>query len=76
MERAKTKYYVSVNLLHIFSNIYEQYAHKNLSSMSLLYRKKYGANHVLLRFIENWKLSLDNNKFVGAVIIDLSIKSL
>ena len=32
----------------------------------------YSTNHVLIRLIENWKLQLDNKKFVGAVIMDLS----
>ena len=27
---------------------------------------------MLIRLIENWKQSLDNPKFVGAVLIDLS----
>ena len=31
------------------------------------YRKYYGSNHVLIRLIENWNKSLDQEKFVGAV---------
>ena len=37
------------------------------------YRKTYSTNHALIRLIENWKKSLDQNKFVGAVLMDLSI---
>ena len=29
------------------------------------YRKAYSANDVLTEFIENWKQSLDNHKYVG-----------
>ena len=29
------------------------------------HRKAYSANDVLIRFIENWKQSLDNHKYVG-----------
>ena len=36
------------------------------------YRKSYSSNHVLIRLIENWKKSLDQEKFVGAVLMDLS----
>ena len=32
----------------------------------------YSTNHLLIRLIENWKKSLDQNKFVGAVLMDLS----
>ena len=31
------------------------------------YRKYYSSNHVLIRLIENWNKSLDQEKFVGAV---------
>ena len=34
--------------------------------------KKYSTNHVLIRLIENWKKNLDNKKFVGAALMDLS----
>ena len=36
------------------------------------YRKRYSSNHVLIRLIENWKQSLDDQKFVAAVLMDLS----
>ena len=29
------------------------------------YRRAYSANDVLIRFIENWKQSLDNHKYDG-----------
>ena len=43
-----------------------------LSVFIAAYRKKYSTNHVLIRLIESWKLQLDNKKFVGAVLMDLS----
>ena len=36
------------------------------------YRKSYSTNHVLIHLIENWKKLLDEKKFVGAVLLDLS----
>ena len=36
-----------------------------------VYRKSYSSNHVLIRLIENWKQSIDNEKFVGALLMDL-----
>ena len=36
------------------------------------YRSGYSTNHVLIRFIENWRHALDNNLFPGTVLIDLS----
>ena len=43
-----------------------------LSEFISAYRKTYSTNRVLIRLIENWKKSLDQNKFVGAVLADLS----
>ena len=48
------------------------YVSSFLYDFTLAYRKRYSANHVLLRLIENWKLAPDKNKFVGAVLMDLS----
>ncbi len=36
------------------------------------YRKTYGTEHVLMKLIDSWKYALDNNNFVGAVLMDLS----
>ena len=35
------------------------------------YRKTYSTNHLLTTLIKNWRRSLDQNKFVGAVLMDL-----
>ena len=36
------------------------------------YRKRYSSKNVLIRPVENWKQSLINRKFAGAVLMDLS----
>ena len=62
------------------SKIYEKFLRENLtnyvntflSKFISAYRKSYSTNHVLIRLIENWKKSLDEKKFVGAVLMDLS----
>ena len=79
-DRTKIKNYTPVSLLNIFSKIYERCLHESLtpfvnsflSEFISAYRKTYSANHVLIRLIENWKKSLDQNKFVGADLMDLS----
>ena len=38
----------------------------------MLLTEKYSTNSVLIRLIENWEKQLDNKKFVGAVLVDLS----
>ena len=43
-----------------------------LSIFTLASRKSYSSNYVLLRLIENWKQSLDNRKFAGALLMDIS----
>ena len=79
-DRTKIKNYRPVSLLNIFSKIYERFLHENLTDYvdSFLskfippYRNFYSSSHVLIRLIENWKKSLDQKKFVGAVLMDLS----
>ncbi len=36
------------------------------------YRKKYECKHVLIKLSDSWKYALDNDKFVGTLLIDLS----
>ena len=40
---------------------------ENLSA----FRKNYSTQHVLLRLTEQWRSFLDDNKYVGAVLMDL-----
>ena len=46
---------------------------KCLSEFVAAYRKCYSPSHVLIRLVENWKKELDNKKYVGAILMDLSI---
>ena len=79
-DRTNIKNYRPVSLLNIFSKIYERFLHENLtnyveiflSKFISAYRKSYSSNHLLIRLTENWKKSLDQKKFVGAVLMDLS----
>ena len=72
--------YRPVSILSVFSKIYERFIQEVLtpfidnllSEFISAYRKHYSCNHVLIRLIENWKQNLDNKKFVGAVLMDLS----
>ncbi len=40
--------------------------------MLCAYRKNYGTEHVLIKLIDSWKCALDENKFVGTVLMDIS----
>ena len=72
--------YGPVSVLNTFSKIYERYVHnslipyikKCLSEFAAAYRKCYRSSHVLIRLVENRKKELDNKKYVGAILIDLS----
>ena len=79
-DRTNIKNYRPVSRLNIFSKIHERFQHENLinyveiflSKFISTYRKSYSSNHALIRLKENWKKSLDQKKFVGAVLMDLS----
>ena len=78
--RHEIESYRSVSILNASSKIYERYIHNSLtpfvdnflSVFISAYRKTYSTKHVLIRLIENWRKSLDNHRFVGAVLMDLS----
>ncbi len=40
--------------------------------MLCAYRKTYGTEHVLIKLMDSWKFTLDENKYVGTVLMDLS----
>ena len=69
-----------ISVLNTFSKVYEKYLFDQLSTyfepilsqFVSAYRKHFSTQHVLLRLIERWRLGLDNNKVVGAVLVDLS----
>ena len=69
-----------VSILYVFSKIYEKilknqlilYLDETLSLFIAAYRKSYGTQHVLIRMVEEWRINLDNDYFVGAILMDLS----
>ena len=79
-DRQNKANYRPISITGTFSKILERYIQNQINShvesfLSIFisaYRKKYSSNHVLIRLIENWKLHLDNKKYVGAVLMDLS----
>ena len=36
------------------------------------YRESYNTQHVVIRLIDEWSTNVDNNYFIGAVLVDLS----
>ena len=69
-----------ISVLNTFSKVFQRYLFDQfstyfepiLSQFVLAYRKNFNTQHVLLRLIEEWRQGLDNNKTVGAVLMDLS----
>ena len=45
---------------------------KLLSPYLCGYRKGYSVHHALITLVEKWRISLDNNRFGGAILVDLS----
>ena len=78
--RNELENYRPASLLNAFTKIYGRYIHNSITPVLnkflylfiSAYRKSYSSNHVLIRLIENWKQSLDNQNFVRAVLMDLS----
>ena len=63
----------------MFSKVYERFIHENWTPfVNFFFRiyfslpKKYSETHVLIRLIENLNKSLDQNTFIGAILMDLS----
>ena len=72
--------YRPISVLNVFSKVFERFMldqltsyFKNILSEFLsAYRKQYSCQHVLLRVIETWRKYLDENRIVGATLMDLS----
>ena len=79
-ERSDKKNYRPVSVLSslskifgkIFQNQIIEYIDSRLSKYISAYRKAHSTQHVLMRMIEDWKKALDNKKYVGAILMDLS----
>ena len=73
-------YFRPTSVLNCFSKVYEKILkaqpvkkmNKLFSPFISAYRKSYNTQHVLIRLIEVWRKILDNNYFIGAVLMDLS----
>ena len=78
--RLNKNHHRPITLLIVFSKIIEKYYQNSMQDFveSLLskylssYRKGYSCEHVLLRLTEEWREYLDQNKIVGAILMDLS----
>ena len=76
----KKSNYRPISVLNVFSKVFERfllnqmvpYLDNVLSTYLPAYRKGYSCQHVLLRLIVKWRQCLDQNKVVGAILIDFS----
>jgi len=70
------KNYRPVSILYIYEKLLQKqistHMEKYLSPFLCGYRKENSTQQALLSMIENWKLSLDNKGYAGAVLMDLS----
>ena len=74
------KNYRPVSILPTLSKIYERLLSKQLTEhfnsifhdFLSAFRASYGCQTTLLRLVEDWKQALDNNMYVGAILMDLS----
>ena len=72
--------YRPLSILSSISKIFEgilsdqliQFFNEIFSPFLSAYRKGYSCNTILLDLVETWRCSLDNGKYVGAVLMDLS----
>ena len=72
--------YRPVSILTIMAKVYETilaeqlYAYFDTIFFRMLsaYRKKYGCEHVLVKLVDSWKKAMDNDQYVGTVLMDLS----
>ena len=79
-ERSNKKNYRPVSVLSALSKVFGkilqsqiiEFIDNKLSMFITAYRKGHSTQHVLIRLIEEWKKGLDNDKFVGSIIMDLS----
>jgi len=79
-ERSDKTNYRPLSVLSAFSKIFERLIHNQLASYTndifspyiSAYRKHHSTQHVLVRLIEEWRQGIDQNKHVGAILMDLS----
>ena len=69
-----------MSILPILSKLYEktlnshltEYFNHHFDIFLSAFRAQYSCQSTLLRVIENWKQALDHNKYVAAILMDLS----
>ena len=74
------KNYRPVSILTIISKVFEKLIAKQLTVFQNMilnsnvsaFRSKYSCQSVLFDVTEQWKMALDNNKYIGTVLMDLS----
>ena len=79
-DRSKKENYRPISIFNTFSKVFDRYVldqltpffNETISKFLSAYRKNVSCQNVLLRLIEQWREHLDNNKLVGAVLVDLS----
>ena len=79
-DRSKKENYRPISILNTFSKVFERFVsdqlipffNETMSKFLSAYRKNVSCQNVLLGLIEQWREYLDNNKLVGAVLMDLS----
>ena len=72
--------YRPINILPLFSKVFEsiiadqinEFMSNQFNKRLGAYRKGYGCSQMLTWAIDNWKKALDNNMYVGALLMDLS----
>ena len=72
--------YRPVSILPVISKIYERaineqscsFFSQHFNTYLSAFRPGYGCQSTLLRIIEDWKQALDENKYVAAILMDLS----
>lgn len=72
--------YRPVSVLPTISKFFERAIHNQLSEYFdnifnpylAAFRAGFGCQSTLIRIVEDWKTALDSNKYVGAILMDLS----
>lgn len=80
MDNLSKENYRSVNLLTMFSKLFERvmadqltnHFENILSPLVSAYRKGYSCQYVILHLTECWRKALDDNKHIGTIAMDLS----
>ena len=79
-ERSDKTNYRPLSILSALSKIFERLIHNQLASYVndifspyiSAYRKHHSTQHVLVRLIEEWRQGIDQGKYVGSILMDLS----